>query len=150
MFALITGQNRDSEDMENLDFCEMAVYNLLYKCSINVGVAKESDYMKKPINKLVRDNIPFICKENAQLPETMTLDDKAYATALHEKLKEEVSEYLTSNEIEELADIMEVIEALAENQGSSLEEVMKMKKAKQNKNGGFKNKVFLISVEEKI
>lgn len=106
--------------------------------------------MKKTINKLVRDNIPSICKENAQLPETMILDDKTYTSALQEKLKEEVSEYLASNEIEELADVMEVIEALAENQGSSLEEVMQIKKAKQNKNGGFKNKVFLFTVEGKI
>ena len=103
--------------------------------------------MKKIINKLVRDNIPSICKENKQLPETKILDDKTYTTALYEKLKEEVNEYLTSKEIEELADIIEVIEALAENQGSSLGEVMKIKQTKQNKNGGFKNKVFLISVE---
>lgn len=104
--------------------------------------------MKKTINKLVWDNIPSICKANAQLPETMILDDKTYAPALREKLKEEVSEYLASGEIEELADVIEVIEALAENQGYSLEEVMQIKKYKQKKNGGFKNKVFLISVED--
>ena len=104
--------------------------------------------MKKTINKLVRDNIPSICKANAQLPETMILDDKRYTSALREKLKEEASEYLASNEIEELADVIEVIEALAENQGSSLEEVMQIKKSKQKKNGGFKNKVLLISVED--
>ena len=80
----------------------------------------------------------------------MILDDKRYTSALREKLKEEVSEYLASNEIEELADVIEVIEALAENQGSSLDEIMQVKKTKQKKNGGFKNKVFLISVEGKI
>lgn len=105
-------------------------------------------FMGKIINKLVRDNIPSICEENGQHPETMILDEKTYALALREKIKEEVSEYLISNEIEELADIIEVIEALADDQGSSLDEVMKIKKAKQNKNGGFKKKVFLISVED--
>lgn len=104
--------------------------------------------MKKSINKLVRDNIPSICKENGQNPKTKVLDDKKYTSALHKKLKEEMREYLLSNEIEELADIIEVIEALAENQGSSIEEVMKIKENKQKKNGGFKNKVFLISVDD--
>ena len=103
--------------------------------------------MKKQINKLVRDNIPFICEKNGQTPETIILDDKNYTSALKEKLYEEVEEYLLDFNIEELADIVEVIEALAENQGSSLDEIMKIKLYKQTKNGAFKNKVFLISVD---
>ncbi len=103
--------------------------------------------MKKSINKLVRDNIPLICEKNGQTPKTKVLDDEEYTSALNAKLKEEVGEYLTSNDIEELADIVEVIEALAENQGSSFKEVMEIKQNKQNKNGVFKNRVFLISVD---
>lgn len=102
----------------------------------------------KKINKLVRDNIPQICKENGQIPNTKVLDDMEYTSALYKKLQEETKEYLISNEIEELADIIEVVEALAENQGSSFEEVLKLKQDKQDKNGGFKNRVFLISVDE--
>ena len=104
--------------------------------------------MKKPINKLVRDNIPFICEKNGQTPKTKVLDDKKYASALNKKLKEEVREYLLSNDIEELADIVEVVEALAENQGSSFKEIMEIKQNKQNKNGAFKNRIYLISVED--
>ena len=104
--------------------------------------------MKKIINKLVRDNIPFICKKNGQIPETKILDDNEYTTALKQKLKEEVKEYLMSNDIEELADIIEVIEALAENQGASIDEVMEIKQSKQIKNGAFKNKVFLLNVDD--
>ena len=103
--------------------------------------------MKKQINKLVRDNIPFICEKNGQTPETIILDDKNYTSALKAKLYEEVEEYLLDFNIEELADIVEVIEALAENQGSSLDEIMKIKQHKQKKNGAFKNRVFLISVD---
>lgn len=103
--------------------------------------------MKKPINKLVRDNIPFICEKNGQMPETKVLDDEEYNSALNAKLKEEVREYLMSHEIEELADIVEVIEALAENQGSSFKQVMEIKHNKQKKNGAFKNKIFLINVD---
>lgn len=104
--------------------------------------------MKKPINKLVRDNIPSICEKNGQIPETKVLDDVNYTSALNKKLEEEVREYLLSRELDELADIIEVVEALAENQGSSFKEVMKIKQNKQNKNGAFKNRVFLISVDD--
>ena len=105
--------------------------------------------MKKIYNKLVRDNIPLICEENWQKPKIKILDDKKYKTALHKKLKEDVTEYLLSNNVEELADIIEVIEALAESQDSSLEEILNIKNRKQNKNGAFKNKIFLVSVEDK-
>ena len=103
--------------------------------------------MKKQINKLVRDNIPLICVSNGQTPETKILDDENYASALKTKLYEEVEEYLLDYNIEELADIIEGIEALAENQGSSLDEIMKIKQHKQNKNGAFKNRIFLLSVD---
>ena len=103
--------------------------------------------MKKQINKLVRDNIPLICLSNGQTPETTILDDKNYISALKSKLYEEVEEFLLDYNIEELADIIEVIEALAENQGSSLDEIMKIKQHKQNKNGAFKNRIFLLSVD---
>lgn len=104
--------------------------------------------MKKSMNKLVRDNIPFIIEKEGRIPKTKILDDEKYTTALNEKLKEEVKEYLMSNDIEELADIVEVVEALAESQGSSIQEVMEIKQKKQNKNGAFKNKIFLISVDD--
>ena len=99
--------------------------------------------MRKPISKLVRDNIPSFCEN----PETRILSDEDYTAALKQKLNEEVREYLQDNTIEELADIIEVVEALAENQGSSLREVMEFKQRKQNKNGAFRDKIFLISVE---
>ena len=104
--------------------------------------------MKRSVMKLVRDNIPAICKENGQTPEAKILDNIEYTSELRKKLKEEVNEYLLSTELEELADIIEVIEALAENQGSSLEAVLDIKQAKQTKNGAFKNQVFLISVDD--
>ena len=102
--------------------------------------------MKKQINKLVRDNIPLICETNGQTPETKILDGEDYTSALKSKLCEEVEEYLSDRNIEELADIIEVIEALAINQGSSLAEVMEIKQHKQKKNGAFRSRIFLISV----
>ena len=106
--------------------------------------------MKKQINKLVRDNIPNICKNNMQTPIIRILDDKEYTTELKRKLKEEVSEYFQTCEIEELADIVEVIEALAKIHDSSFEEVLEIKRKKQHKNGAFNDKIYLISVEDQI
>lgn len=104
--------------------------------------------MKRSVMKLVRDNIPAICKENGQTPETRILDNIEYTSELRKKLKEEVDEYLSSTELEELADIVEVIDALAENQGSSLEAVLDIKQAKRCKNGAFQKKIFMISVDD--
>lgn len=104
--------------------------------------------MVKPINKLVRDNIPEICKANGKNPKIKILDDAEYTLELQKKLEEEVAEYLSSKEIEELADILEVVEALAESQGASMEEIMHIKHRKQTKNGAFKSKVFLIQAED--
>ena len=56
--------------------------------------------MKKPINKLVRDNIPSICEKNGQTPETKVIDDDNYTSALNKKLEEEVKEYLLSSDLD--------------------------------------------------
>ena len=98
-------------------------------------------------NKLVRDNIPDIIENNGKSAKTFILDDEKYTLALEKKLKEETKEYLLSKELMELADILEVVEALAKNQGSSFEEVLKLKKQKQKKNGAFDKRIFLVSVK---
>ena len=100
-----------------------------------------------PQNKLVRDNIPDIIESNNQSAKTVILDDEKYTTALEKKLKEETREYLHSKELMELADILEVVEALAKNQGSSFDEVLELKKQKQEKNGAFEKRIFLVSVK---
>ncbi len=101
-----------------------------------------------PHNKLVRDNIPDIIKSNGQSAKTVILDDEKYTAALENKLKEETREYLHSKELMELADILEVVEALAKNQGSSFDEVLQLKKQKQGENGAFDKKIFLVSVKK--
>ena len=103
----------------------------------------QEDTTKKQINKLVRDHIPSFCEN----PEIKILDGADYTAALKWKLEEEEGEYLQDNTIEELADIIEVVEALAENQGSSLKDVLEFKQRKQSKNGAFHDRIFLISVD---
>ena len=101
----------------------------------------------KKFNKLVRDNIPEIIKENGETPTIRLLDDVEYERELNKKLQEEVKEYLEDGSVEELADIEEVLRALLTVKGVSYEEFNKMREAKCKRRGAFKDKVFLVSTK---
>ena len=69
--------------------------------------------MRKVYNKLVRDLIPEIIEKSGKQARTSTIQDEAQLkTMLIEKLKEEVKEYCSSQDVNELADILEVLKAL--------------------------------------
>jgi len=101
----------------------------------------------KVYNKLVRDNIPNIIKSNNQRCKTRVLDNDEYLLELDKKLKEELNEYLQSGEIEELADIGEVILAIVKAKGFSYNQFEEIRKSKAQVRGGFENKIFLIETE---
>ena len=103
--------------------------------------------MRKEYNKLIRDRIPEIIAATGKTAQIRVLSDEEYADALERKLTEEVSEYLESKEPMELADILQVIEALAENAGVSFDELLTMKAAKQRANGAFRRRLLLEYVE---
>lgn len=105
--------------------------------------------MEKIYNKLVRDNIPEIIKNNDENPIITILDDKRYKEELEKKLYEEYNEVLESSgndRIEELADMIEVIKALAKLENKTLEEVIEVSNNKANKRGAFDKKIFLEKV----
>jgi len=104
----------------------------------------------KVYNKLVRDKIPEIIKEKGDLAETRELSDLEYLKELNKKLKEEVVEYLEDNNVEELADIVEVIYGILNAKNVSLDEFEKIRKDKVDKRGAFNKKIFLQKVIEKI
>jgi predicted house-cleaning noncanonical NTP pyrophosphatase (MazG superfamily) len=103
-------------------------------------------------NKLVRDRIPKIIESTGKKFSTRILNDEEYITELKNKSFEELEEYVqaSNNEdaIEELADLLEIIHALAEYHGSSIEKVEEVRKGKAVKRGGFKEKIFLLEVED--
>jgi len=103
----------------------------------------------KQYNKLVRDKIPEIIANNGELPVYRTLSDKEYKIELDKKLKEEVEEYLEDDNIEELADIMEVLDAILEAENISIEKLEKVKSKKREERGNFQKKIFLEKVIEK-
>jgi predicted house-cleaning noncanonical NTP pyrophosphatase (MazG superfamily) len=88
--------------------------------------------------KLVRDNIPQIIRSEGLEPVTYAADTGEYSTRLRDKLREEVEEFLASdNDPEELADILEVLYALAELAGSGRQQVEQLRAAKAKERGGF-------------
>lgn len=103
----------------------------------------------KTYNKLVRDKIPEIIKNNgANAVNTKILNDEEYLKALNTKLVEELNEYLSSGEIEELADLEEVLRAILDAKNTSYSDFEEIRINKANKRGAFKNKIFLESVDE--
>ena len=103
-------------------------------------------------NKLVRDKIPKIIKESGKIPVTKILNEEEYINELRKKSQEELEEYLTAETdqeaLEELADLLEIIHALAKVHSSTIEEVDKIRAEKAAKRGGFTDKVFLIEVQD--
>lgn len=97
----------------------------------------------KVYNKLVRDNIPEIMIQNGVTPVTRTLNDEEYISELNKKLKEEVNEYLESNDVLELADIEEVMLAILKYKNVSIEEFEKIRLEKAKKRGAFENRIYL-------
>ena len=102
----------------------------------------------KVFNKLVRDKIPDIILADNQLPVTRVLKDDEYVEALNNKLLEEVKEYLDGNNVNEIADILEVIRAIVEQQGLTMEEIEEKRVKKAEKRGAFKDKIFLEKIME--
>lgn len=103
-------------------------------------------------NKLVRDRIPEIIAHSGKKYSTQILEKQDYIRELKKKSYEELEEYMNaandSDAIEELADILEILHAFAECHGVSIEEVEQIRKQKADKRGGFKEKIFLIEVED--
>ena len=99
-------------------------------------------------NKLVRDKIPQIIDADGRKAVCRTLEDESYIRHLHEKLLEEVQEYLKSGELEELADIGEVMHAILDYKGIPLAEFQKARLDKLEQRGGFKERIFLEEVIE--
>ena len=103
-------------------------------------------------NKLVRDRIPEIIENSGKKFTTKILDDDQYELELKKKLKEEMEEYQNASNdneaLEELADLLELMHALAKVHGASMEEVEKIRQDKASKRGGFEEKIFLIEVED--
>lgn len=99
-------------------------------------------------NKLVRDRIPEIIEASGKTCKTTVLDDAEYLCMIDAKLDEELAEYHKDQNIEELADLLEVVRAAALARGYTVEELEQVREQKATKRGAFQNRILLIEVEE--
>jgi len=92
---------------------------------------------------LVRDKIPDVITRRGDKPVTRILDADAYRRELRKKLQEEVAEFVESGKIEELADILEVVYALAVAEGVSQVQLEALRRQKRIERGGFDQRLFV-------
>ena len=103
--------------------------------------------VKQGFDKIVRDRIPEIIRSEGRAVRTRTLTRDEAVIYLKKKLREEVEEFLSDDSLPELADIVEVVRALAVELGSSPRGVELMRREKQVKSGGFARRVLLVEAE---
>jgi len=97
-------------------------------------------------NKLVRDNIPEIIENTNKTTKIYICDEREYYQRLKKKLLEEVQEFIEDDTIEELADILEVIYALAKHKSMSPKDLDAIRAKKAQERGAFDKKIVLLEV----
>ncbi|MDO8558554.1 MAG: nucleoside triphosphate pyrophosphohydrolase [bacterium] len=94
-------------------------------------------------NKLVRDKIPGYIRKKGGTPITHVADMAEYWEKLKDKLLEEIEEFKKDENIEEFADILEVIDAIADHKGFDRKEVGQVRDKKAEERGKFKERIIL-------
>ena len=100
----------------------------------------------KKYHKLVRDRIPEIIEASGKSCVTETLSEEEYLRMVDAKLDEELVEYHNEPNLEELADLMEVIYAAAAARGYTPEQLEQARAAKAAERGKFENRILLLEV----
>lgn len=99
-------------------------------------------------NKLIRDKIPEIIHQSGKNAVIETLDLQSYKQFLDKKLQEELQEYLESDNVEELADLVEVIYAILKYKDIDLQQFETIRQEKAAKRGAFDKRLLLKEVIE--
>ncbi len=93
--------------------------------------------------KLVRDKIPQIIESKGETAITHIAEEREFREKLREKLDEEIEEFDKNPSAEEMADIQEVLQALAEVHGIKWDRVKELQKKKAQERGGFTQRIIL-------
>lgn len=97
--------------------------------------------------KLVRDLIPQIITKQGKIPVTKTMDMEEYKKELAKKLIEEAYEFQIDQNIEEMADIIEVFDAIIKAYGFNREELEIVRAKKNSERGAFEKMIFLEEIK---
>ena len=103
--------------------------------------------MVKIYNKAIRDRIPTIIKDKGSKCEYKVLDDQLFLKELELKLREELREYETSKDVEELTDILEIIYRISELKGVSKTDLEQIREKKKQARGGLARNYYLLSTD---
>lgn len=101
----------------------------------------------KSYNKLVRDKIPEIIKNNNEKPNIHIVTDYEYLTKLKNKLIEESMEFIKDESKEEIADILEVIKSICKYKWFDESEIKKIRLEKKKNRWWFAGRIILESVD---
>ncbi|MFA0821590.1 MAG: cupin domain-containing protein [Methanomethylovorans sp.] len=99
-------------------------------------------------HKAVRDRIPEIVGSSDKNYVFKELSDTEFLAELENKLQEELAEYFESKEIEELADLMEVIHRIADLKGFSKEAFESLRLKKKQERGGFEKNLVMLDIHD--
>lgn len=99
------------------------------------------------MQKLVRDQIPKIIELSQRRCNVRALNDTEYFIELKRKLVEEVDEFLTEPNLEELADIVEVIYALTKAMSHDVKKLDEVRRKKNSELGSFEQRLFIESTD---
>lgn len=94
-------------------------------------------------DKLVRDRIPELIGAKGEECLFHIAEEEEYAEKLYEKLREETEELIADRSIGEVADVLEVIDAIIAKEGFSRDEVDSVKSRKREERGGFGGRIIL-------
>ena len=106
--------------------------------------------MRREYNKLVRDHIPELIQKSGYECDVTTLSETEYRQALRDKILEEAQEVAQASDrelVNELADLLEVIDALMESYGIENECILLERDHKRAEKGGFEHKIKLLWTE---
>ena len=107
--------------------------------------------MRIEYGKLIRDRIPEIMDADGVTYDVRVLDEEAYRHALLAKLREEAQEASIAATPEErtreLADLLEVIDALLALDGVERDEVLSIQRQRREERGGFERRLELLWTE---
>lgn len=103
--------------------------------------------MGREYDKLVRDDVPDVIDRAGETPVVHTADEAEYERRLLEKLDEEVTEFRDDRNVEELADVVEVVHAIRAHYGITEERLERVRSEKANARGRFEDRIVLERVD---
>ena len=101
-------------------------------------------------NKLVRDKMPERIRAEGRTAETHIADDAEYWTRLKAKLAEEMGEFVRDESVEEMADVLEVIDAVIAYKNFDRAEIQRAKEKKAEERGGFTGRIILDEASDPV